>query len=783
MAASFTSNPAYAPQFDVAKSWIYSFYDIDSAENVMIRARYPDGYTYNNNFAPSDTIIFNPLATHNAETDAASLGVNGCLAATAGQYGCVGTGLPGAIVALLPGEDSSRPNCRFCTWKDAVLTTGKGWADVQTGLWDSSNAPTIAMVNGTADGSTNVFDVSSMINCPANSLGAPVGVKQCSQITISGEPTQPGGVAGARGTIQPGDRFALSKWTYNLDYNPDHEQVMVLSRRSSATVGAIVLVVQRDVYNVTAEPYGWPKLYGSNTLDVSGNPVGDPQTLPTFTMRCNSGVPGNYFGASKYAWNFVADPHAINAGGTTILGDKYSSVGHAAADALGNYVQIGAQSGYGGGDTPLHVGACRFSLCGVQVYSTRTATPNQGFDAVLNQPNSYQSSIPGFANQPLPGAITQSHPGSFGSATLAYDKNYAGMYMDGRPSRGGGASGLTYGESEGVTTYPNQPGTNYGGDLWVFTSASMGVSMPYSKFYPLQGYSGMKPLLNISSAATGNAIGTGPADNYKFCIAAVNGECRSDGVAGYTYANVPHITTLTAGCTSASQAYTQMYYPDICIGGTSTTQNGMTQTLMDVSSFDGSTTRTLMRVGEKANNVFLSPFNTSDNKFSILEYQLPPGGQAKTYLLATIPPRCLGGITSPCLATDGVSRTNFIPRGIAVPQRANSTAYVRFGYQENNLHPEQAGTDAALLNPTTRKEIGATAATSSWAASENWTSRQPYYMETTEASSLAGVDVSSASATIYLPGLPQHAIFYQVAYKDKTSSTLTLMPLAITMAP
>ena len=759
--AAFTTNPAYAPAFDPAIFSSMNVHDTDGDGNIDVVAGFGQ-------YRPAWQIIFNPRATSNSE--------GGDWNGIAGNHGCVGGGSKGCVMAAMP--DYARKNCRWCGTKD-VQFGGPGWLRVSSYIelaGGLSGGPwTIQAIDGTADGSSNVLDgTTSLRDCPANPYDAQtaVGSKACSQMTFSAEPVYTAGPnpTGPLSTVQPGDYFA--PWdnrpgTGHLIDSGNINLSRVLTKTASATAGAFVLVFQRDITQETRLPFGWTKTYGNQSL-----------SLPLVYMYCNSLTnPGNTVDNFWHNWPWVTDPHGM----TDVIGDVQGSKGHSAANTRGDIVQAGMAYGYGGASTPATPG-----IAGSNPYNagfTSRFAKGRAYDAILSGPATYQGLQVNFggSHASTQSWSFQSHPGPYGSSLVAANPNFDGMYMDGRPSFGGNSSGNT-GGSNGGAVMPQQPATKMSGDLWKFESNQMVMELPYSKFYPIQGYTGRVPILNVSGPNC--SIGPTAADNYKFGIVAVAGECYLGSTVGQVYVNAPHVNPEFAGNYLAYQAGTMTDHRDINIGTVSAVQNTHTQTIGDTTEhvfgsstpqLNGTNSRTLIRVGERVNNPFMSPVMTPDNKFAILEHHLPPGGMPQSIWLAKMPPRCVGGVTSPCLDNDGVDRTNFINVPVIVPLRANSVAWVRFGTSENNTH-QQTG-DAAYLNCTGRQEYCTASTVGAWNAAN------PFWMETSEAISMTPVDVSIASATIRVPGFPSHVIYYQIVYRDKTSNALTVMPLAVAATP
>ena len=269
-------------------------------------------------------------------------------------------------------------------------------------------------------------------------------------------------------------------------------------------------------------------------------------------------------------------------------------------------------------------------------------------------------------------------------------------------------------------------------------------------------------LINVSSLAQGNIIDGTSAHAYQYCMVAVANECVTGSTSGTIYVNAPHVDY--AGCFNSSLAGSMTNQRDICIAGEASISDAFTQTIGDTTEtgLAGQNTRTLIKVGSRTNSPFMSPTMTNDNRYMLAEYNLPPGGLAKQWFSIKLPRRIV----------DGISRNGFLNQAIAVVQHANVTAFLRFGTAENNTH-SQSGSDA-LLNCTGRLERCVSVNTTNTVTTLN-----PYWMESTESSSWSPVDVATSGTTIYMPAYPEHAMYYQVVYKDKTSGVLSPQPLKV----
>lgn len=738
LTTAFTA--ADTPSFNSSKFTVFQLNDVDPSGNLHLTAHFVSGVQ--NSIAWD--VVFNARATTNAEPGNAGCGALGCVVAAKSSWGS--------------------PHCRWCTFKQGNHAHEK-WIQTQNILpWPGGNGGgpyTIQSVNGAADGASNVLDgTTSLIPCPANPYGADTSAvaPNCTKMTFLGEPIAPvhatdGGIAGELGAVKVGDWMAANYYAVG---GSRYWQVMrVLSRTASATAGQYVLIFERDIINEPRSPFGYPHIYQNPAVN-----------LPAFTMYCNTApVAGNFNASGRGLWDFFDDAHARNLTGTTIVGDVGGANGHTSFDLLGDIVQSGLAYGTGGATTPLMPGVT------ADAYTTANTSrfgTGRTFNSVLTDTTQFfyqgqQIYFNGDTGANL--GNMQSHPGVFGSTSLTPDAQHAGMYVDGRPYRGGFSSGNTGGSDQ--NTAPTSPGTRLSGDLFDFSPAQMKLTLPYSLNYPIHAYSGRVPLVNVSG--TGCSLSGAVSDNYKFAIVAVAGECFSGSLANHTYVNAPHVADDFAGCFIANQAQTMTFSRDICISGESAFANAYTETKGDATELllDGSQTRILMKMGEKVNNVFSSPIMTNLFDYGMFEFHLPPGGLAKALLIGKMPSKG---------TPDGIARNASVALTVSIPTQTNQVAWVRVGLAEN-AHAGQTGT-AKFLNYSGRQEFCVSVVTAGTIDPST-----PCFMETTQAGSWTPVDVSSVGATIKYPGIPGSTMYSQVVYRDKTTQALTLGAFGAQIVP
>ena len=675
-------------------------------------------------------LVFDPYATTDGD---------------GGTAGCVSGGT-GCIKAATPSW--TLPNARWANWKDGS-SPDSGWSenfDYFGGSGDSGFYTTV--VDGSADGSTNTISssVASNIQCPANSYGAPTTVPpngQCIKITVAGEPATSTTAAGVFGSVLPGDRFGFGtdSGAYNNEYS--HAEVdMVLSKTASVSSGKFVYIVWR---NINFQP---PFHNFTDGALLSG-------AVGTYV----SFIPGDTWNESdwrashKYDWNWAANPHgtgtvlASTSGDTsTVPFDKYYTAAHLGTSGDGREITYAVPVS----DNEVLAGhvtngyAYEYSVHN-QPSLTWAQKLNAGHNVFINSIQQFNSSTQ-TTGQDV--GQYQTHAGAYRvpDATSAY----SGFLYDGRPYRGGSASSCN--------------AVNVTGTIWKFPVGCLGnIGIPYQKSAPTTAYAGYRPLVNVSGV--GLLLDTSTNGNWTWCMVAVAGECYAGSAVGETYINAPYVSK--PYCFNASQNLDIADYDiDLCISGSPSVKDANVQ--MDISAgstSDGSKVRVLTKyTGARYNNVFYAPQGlTGNGKWTVQEAQfINRGSNGKQLVLVRVPPRP---------TSDGINRVAFEPMPVTIAARANSTAYVRFGYAENN-----SPRISDFLACTDRAEHCVATGTATTFSSTN-----PYQFETTE--SFTALDVSSSGATIQVPGIPTHVLYYQPVYKDKTSGVLTLGQLSVVAVP
>jgi len=710
LAGAFSQNPIYAPALDTVNFRTLTFKVVDEAGNLIFTD------TRGNDDTIGWNIVFSPSATSNVE--------GGTMAGPPGNFGCTGGGVPGCVIAAMPMW--ARPGCRWCALKDA-LSPYPGWMVEATYGWTNGSPGSgpyyVPVVDGTPNGTMNYLDGSTtLINCPPNNFGA-TGMN-CSMLTVGSEPLSPPhgggetGLPGEVGNAVVGDRFTTQ---VALAINAT-EQMMLIAKTPGAVPGTWVYTLWRRI-NI---------LNGANFATTGPNPQ-------LYTVCASDQVLEDQPSGYIIYWNFLADPHGMNSTGHTIPPNPTNSLGHQYV-AHGNY----------GGD-------------GVINTDNRCVGPSFGcYSTVILGDRTYQEAV----EAPLATAIIvqnptfgqgsadifnmQSHPTGGGVSAPPDRFNYM---FDGRPYYGDANAGLG----------GNSPGTLISGQLYKFPVSSMtAIDLPFRKTYPTAAFTGQLPLADISSPATGNVIGTGSADAYKYCIAAAVNECRQGSAVGDVYVNAPYVRYPYCVTSDQNANLTDDY--DICISGSLSIRDGITQIDMRNTDNEGKATRVLTKFRRaRVLNVFDNPYVLPNGQWMMFEGQFAGDASLnKVFFLGKIPPP---------ETQDSYNRADFIPISVSLPPLNGATqAYVRFGYAENG--------PGASLFCTSRKENCVVGANTS-ATSVNHAN--PFFMEQTESSSWSPAACTSG-CTIYLPGIPQRMMYYQFVYTNATGIVYT-SPVSATVVP
>ena len=184
--------------------------------------------------------------------------------------------------------------------------------------------------------------------------------------------------------------------------------------------------------------------------------------------------------------------------------------------------------------------------------------------------------------------------------------------------RAAGGLGVTY--TSGLTVFADTcsavVGTGYPGvdgtwQLWAW-SATTGTwaasgsdnrsgSSGYfgnvtRKLQPTWAHCGTQPLIDVSSATTGDVLSDTSLDSYKYCVARKAGECRTASLPGDFYANCPNQVKRGDGSFGCSwYSVNSDAGGDICVGNMSAYLNSVVQVGFKHTDFTGALGRTLTK--------------------------------------------------------------------------------------------------------------------------------------------------------------------------------------------
>ncbi len=349
-----------------------------------------------------------------------------------------------------------------------------------------------------------------------------------------------------------------------------------------------------------------------------------------------------------------------------------------------------------------------------------------------------------------------------------------------------GGLGVTYTNGLSIDTdnCPLAAGTGFPGGstpLWTWSASSgtwaasgsdnRGGSSGYfgylnRKIQPTWAYCGMQPLIDASSAATGDVLSDAAVDSYKYCVARKPGECRAAAQAGDIYVNCPNAVKRDGG------SYGCMWYSqnqdvpiDICVGNMSAYLNSIVQVGFKKNDFTGALGRTLTKglTRYKIIDPYWHGKALSDASW-VMFRSMYTNGAWTDILLGKLPPYP---------PTDSVARWTFQPipvklsppRGLAV-----DNVVIQFGYAENG--------GSGLFYCTSRQEkCLATAAT---------VPTVPFQFPSDGAggveSGVSGAPCANG-CTLAVPAISQRMLYYQVEYRDSSNRTVATGQVEVVAVP
>jgi hypothetical protein len=351
---------------------------------------------------------------------------------------------------------------------------------------------------------------------------------------------------------------------------------------------------------------------------------------------------------------------------------------------------------------------------------------------------------------------------------------------------GSGGLGATYtnGLAVSADNCPLSVGTGFPGDstpLWAWGASSgtwaasgsdsRGGSSGYlgnitRKLQPTWAFCGMQPLIDASSAATGDVFSDTAADSYKYCIARKPGECRTASLPGDIYVNCPNETKRDGGSYGCSWYSQNQDIPvDICVGNMSAYLNSIVQVGFKKSDFTGALGRTLTKglTRYKIIDPYWHGKALSDASW-VMFRSMYTNGAWTDILLGKLPP---------FPPADSVVRSTFQPVPVKLTPPAGlaaDNAVIQFGYAEN-------GRVGQFYCTSRQEKCLATAAT---------VPAVPFAFPSEGA---GGVEtgVSGAHCTngcsVAIPAISQRVLYYQVKYRDASNQTVATSQIQTVAVP
>ncbi len=276
----------------------------------------------------------------------------------------------------------------------------------------------------------------------------------------------------------------------------------------------------------------------------------------------------------------------------------------------------------------------------------------------------------------------------------------------------------------------------------------------------------MQPLIDASSAATGNVLSDAAADSYKYCVARKPGECRSASQSGDIYVNCPNEVKRNDG------SYGCMWYSqnqdmpvDICVGNMSAYLNSIVQMGFKQNDFTGALGRTLTKGLAKYKLVdgYWHGKALSDASW-VMFRSMYTSGAWTDILLGKLPPYP---------PTDSVVRSTFQPIPVKLTPPAGlaiDNATVEFGYAEN-------GEPGQFYCTSRQEECLATAAT---------VPAVPFLFPS---EGTGGVEAGVAGlscvngCSIAIPAISQRVLYYRVRYRDASNRTVATSQMETIAVP
>lgn len=628
--------------------------------------------------------------------------------------GCVGGGNPGCVIAAMPTWAAAPAR-----WLALHSTGYSGEADIS--LWTGYQLDGSGGTTGQGPYSVAVSSsLTSTAGIAAGSGSCPAGSHGCDNIAIDGEPCN----ITPRGT-DPLNCPKNGSWSYLQDaavgdvisnlagpFNAGQPEFFKVLAKTDATHW----LIQRDIGNRGLTTPNTPiNLWERGLLRSDGFQNG------ISTMTAN--------------WDFLHDPHGLNADGTGVR--VYFEYDHMSASSRAQM-----------GDLPYYLAPP--SCGGSDPTSLNTSCLSYGvYDGIgyLN-PTKFTQLHPLFAGV---GGLTafneiaQDHPNRS-------QEDGSKWFMDARPVSGPG----------------NETATPVTGSLYKMTTTTtdgdalrnIGAGDPNltidRKLVPTAAWCGTQPLIDVSSATTGDVITGVAADAYKYCIARKVGECRAASAQGDIYSNCPFTNTRAQNAPVGSYGCANVFAEnglglDLCFANPGFPLNGLVQIgYQNASDASGSYQRVLTHglMRYRLLNVNENTRTTPDGKWLLFEGQ--DFGNEYQILSAKMPPYP---------EADSAIRTAFLAMSVQLQPpngRGIDNALVQFGYAENGA-PDQ-------FYCTSRHEACVAAS----ATVPQVPFKFPSDSLDGTLTGLTGMPCASG-CSLAIPSLSQRILYYQVLYRDSTN--------------
>ncbi len=257
----------------------------------------------------------------------------------------------------------------------------------------------------------------------------------------------------------------------------------------------------------------------------------------------------------------------------------------------------------------------------------------------------------------------------------------------------------------------------------------------------------------VDVSGPGSVISGGSADNWKYCIAHVAGECVGGSVAGNIYFNHPSLSMLSPWCTGGENGTSAM---DICIGSFWPGGLAAMQYKIVNDTTGGSSYRPLTRsfesfeqpgaAGTLSDNLKLTYDGNWALLFLVDNTTIP--NQASRIFALKVPPNAV---------SDGIDRSTFVPAVVPIVAPGNSGiefARVKFGYAEQ-------GSAASYFCTSRREPCVAVSATVDPTNPFSYLSSDTYRPTP-----------CSYRCSISIPVYPLHTAYYSVEFLDSLGNVV-----------